>query len=102
MTCLDASSDATAGKLMPLLISTSTSLPAPPCASSGYDSARWMNQPAIATTRITEPITTARATRNERFDIGGTRLLAGALGVEPGLENERSGLLIDHLLALLP
>ena len=55
----------------------------------------------MPTTKITEPMTTARATRTERFDIGGMTLLARALGVEPRLENERGCLLIDHLLALL-
>src|SRR5688572_11919578 len=55
----------------------------------------------MATNSTTEPITTARATRNERFDIGELTLLAGAVRVEPRLENERGGLLIDHLLAFV-
>ena len=55
----------------------------------------------MPTTMITEPITTARATRNERLDIAGARPYSRAVAcVEPRLEDQRSGLLIDHVLAL--
>src|SRR3954470_1179256 len=87
---------------MPLLISTSVSLPVPAWASSGYENARWTIKPTINTTIRTEPITTARATRNDRFDIRAPTLpllLLPLLQVEPRLEDQRGRLLIDHALA---
>src|SRR5690242_831534 len=86
---------------MPVLISTSTSVPAPSCGVFGYEMAREIRTTSTVATISSEPTTTASAVRHERFDIGGATLLRAPLAVEPALQDQRGGLLVDHALALL-
>ena len=95
ITPLSASITAICGKLIPVLTSISTSLPAPACVASGYANARCTKNPATPTTSTTDPITTASATLNDRLDICRLGPLYPA-SIEPGLQDERRGLLIDH------
>src|SRR5215468_3049998 len=90
-----ASIAAIAGKLIPLRISSSTSLPVPRCGSPGYASARVIRMPATTPTTRSEPSTTISAVLNEPLDTTVT-LTAPALRVEPGLKNERRGVPVDH------